>query len=183
MRLTEEQKRLVEDNIKIVYSCLKSAGYTDSPKDLEQEAMLALCIAAINYDDSKGQFSTYAFACVSAKIRTVCAKSGLWSATRKFGKGKMYEGFRVDSLNRQIPGNDDEVELIEVIPSVSPTPEDIVIAKFQLSSMLAKLSDTDKSIVLLRLQGYTFREIAKKVGFTATHVCRRFNKFVENIKS
>lgn len=185
MKLTDEQRRMVENNVKLVYSCLRNVGYVGNRQDVEQELMMELCKAAYRYDASKGtQFSTYAVSCIKSKIRTIKAKRGLWSATRQFKKGQeMYVGFEVTSLNRKIDGNDEELELMDIIPSTETPMEDQVLARIEIDRFAESLTGNDKTIIEMRMQGYTYQEIADKIGISETHACRRVKKLVQKLNS
>lgn len=65
--LTEEERLLVEENVSLVGTVLKqyfpaySSGRIYDVEDLRQEGMYALCLAVIEFDESRGlRFSTYA---------------------------------------------------------------------------------------------------------------------------
>lgn len=60
--MTPEQRKLVEDNYKLIFAGYNKYRRTDIDKDLMQaEFGYALCCAAITYDESKGNFSGWAF--------------------------------------------------------------------------------------------------------------------------
>lgn len=184
MRLTDEQRRMVEDNVKLVYRCLNEAGYVGNRQDAEQELMLALCAAAYNYDSSRGKFSTYAVSCIKSKIKTLKAKADLWSPTRQFKKGtRMFVGFKPCSLNAKIEGNDEELELMDVIPSTETPVEEQVIESIDVQAFLAEIDPRDKQILEMRAQGYTYQEIGDAIGISQPHVCRRVKKLVEKLNS
>jgi len=60
--MTPEQRKLVEDNYKLVFAGVKKYRRSDIDKELMQaEFGYALCCAAITYNESKGSFSGWAF--------------------------------------------------------------------------------------------------------------------------
>lgn len=182
--LTDEQRHMVENNVNLVYKCLNSAGYVSSRSDAEQELMLELCAAARNYDSSKGKFSTYAVACIKHRIKELKAKGDLWGATRQFKKGEqMYVGFKVTSLNRKMEGNDEELEQIDIIPSTEISVEDAVLSNLTFGQFMAQLSDKDRRILEMRLEGYTYQEIADYIGISEAHACRRVKQLVKKLNS
>ena len=65
MRMTDEQRKLVEDNHNLIYGFLNKKELTDDYYDI---VALGLCKAAMNYDESKGRFSTLAFKCMDREI-------------------------------------------------------------------------------------------------------------------
>ena len=72
MRLTDEQRQLAENHLYIALSLARhrssrSCRLTES--ELASAAALGVCIAAANYDESKGAcFATYAKACANGAI-------------------------------------------------------------------------------------------------------------------
>lgn len=71
MALTPEQQSLVSGNLGIAYAVLQrlnihGTGFSEA----KSEAMLALCEAALSYDASKCQFSTWAWTKVRWRLQT-----------------------------------------------------------------------------------------------------------------
>lgn len=71
--LTDEQRKLVEENYNLIYAVIPkivaSDFYDIDPEDLEQIALLHLCGAAAEYDSSSGcTFSTYAVNYIRMRI-------------------------------------------------------------------------------------------------------------------
>jgi RNA polymerase sigma factor (sigma-70 family) len=67
--MTSEQKKLVEDNLPLVYFIISREYPTFiGDEDLSQSAALGLCQAANSWDESKGLFSTYAGRCIRNEI-------------------------------------------------------------------------------------------------------------------
>lgn len=67
--MNEKQSKLVEDNLKIVYKVISKDYPTFiGDEDILQAGMLGLCQAADKWDESKGQFSTYAWRCIRNSI-------------------------------------------------------------------------------------------------------------------
>ena len=68
---------------------------------------------------------------------------------------------------------DDEFEIEDPISSF----EDEVVENVDVVKFLSKLDEKDKQILQLRQDGYTYKEIAAKVGFkTHSAVGKRINK-------
>ena len=68
--LTDEQSKLVGDNIRLLYSFMnKNRMPPIDPDEIYSELSLGLCRAAVTYDPSKGAFSTYAFNGLKWKLR------------------------------------------------------------------------------------------------------------------
>ena len=64
------KKKLVKDNINLVYHLIKTNYPTFiNNEDVVQEGMLGLCLAADKYDATKSKFSTFASRCILNQIR------------------------------------------------------------------------------------------------------------------
>ena len=97
-KLSEEQRKLVEDNYALTYYMLKCLGLSKSPMfdDYQGAAALGLCKAAKTYDPSAGvKFGTYATTCIANEC--LMLKRQLHKANIK--------GFTVMSLD--VPVSDD----------------------------------------------------------------------------
>lgn len=185
MKLTNEQRLMVEDNMRLVYWVIREAGYVGDKQDAEQELMWELCKAAYRFDPTKGtKFSTYAMSCLKSKMKTLKAKRGLWSPMRQHKKGKpIFVGFEVTSLNRKVETPNDVVELMDVIPSGEISMEEMAIDRIDLERFIEALQRKDRRIIEMRMQGYTYREIANEIGDSEAYVCRRVKKLVEKLNS
>lgn len=68
--MSMNKKKLVEDNINLVYYLINKHYPTFlQNEDVVQEGMLGLCLAADTYDESKSKFSTFASWCILNQIR------------------------------------------------------------------------------------------------------------------
>ena len=73
MKLTEEQKKLVEDNHNLIYWFARKKHI-----DIEEYYDIlaqGLCIAAHNYNSSKGSFSAYAYLVMNTEMQKEHRKS------------------------------------------------------------------------------------------------------------
>lgn len=129
------------------------AGYGAEPDDLVQEGMLGLLSAIYTYKDfGAASFKTYASVCINNKIFSFLKKT---------------------SRQRRLPILDD-VDLDDAIIDESPNPEDLVIAYEELAglkaALISRLSQAEFSVITLFLAGYSYEEIAKRLGSTAKSV-------------
>lgn len=70
MNLTDDQKRLVEENHNLIYSCMHKFGIKlNEFDDYYGDAAIALCNAAIHADEKTGKFSTFAYKCIENELR------------------------------------------------------------------------------------------------------------------
>ena len=92
-----------------------------------------------------------------------------WYHTRTKHPQVSFEGYQEWYRDRY----DDELELEDPISSF----EDEVVENIDVQKFLSKLDEKDKQILQLREDGYTYKEIADKVGFkTHSAVIKRINK-------
>lgn len=70
--MNDEQKKLAEENISLVYFTLKKyfSPNVHDDEDCIAAGMEGLCIAAEGFDPDKGKFSTYAAQCIRNTVRT-----------------------------------------------------------------------------------------------------------------
>lgn len=116
--------------------------------DLVQEGMIGLYKAIQTFDESKqASFKTFASLCINSQIKTAVKK-------QNSNKNKV--------LN-QIMLEDNE-ELMYLVESTDPNPEDVVISKerfeFVKKEILNKLSLLEKQILKQYLLGKNYTEIA-----------------------
>lgn len=116
--------------------------------DLIQEGMLGLIKAVNGYSGGDASFKTYLIACI---------KSSLINAVKKYG------GLKSSPLNNSI-----KLETLDKIGFFSPPPEEQIVKKEQSSELTKKiyegLSKTEKEVLSLYLQGYSYVEISSMAG-------------------
>ena len=69
-KLSEEQRKLVEDNMNLAYKCASELAphTTLEYEDVIQYCLLGLCKAALIFDESKGALSSVAYQCMRNEI-------------------------------------------------------------------------------------------------------------------
>lgn len=162
--LTKEQQNLVEDNVKLVYHymnkrCLDSEEYEDL-------LYIALCKAAQTYDPSHNvKFSTYVYAIFSNEIRMAWRKDG--------GKRRTHNVFVIsgDAPIFRKDGDECEKTVFDILDSNSTTIDD-VITRADFDLFMKSLSERDRNIITLRLNGYAQTQIAKTLGYSQSYVAR-----------
>ena len=165
--LTDEQRKLIEDNHNLIYSFLRKHDY--DPEEYYGLAAIGLCKAARTYDKSKGSFSTYAYramrGCVINDIRDR-------SAAKRIPENL------IDSYNNEICTEDGGiVEYMDILASNEDLEKEVV-EKILVESFMSKLSDRDRLIFSLLINGYDYREIAKIVGVYWRTVSRTKEKII-----
>ncbi len=134
-------------------------------EDLHQEGIIALCNAVTSYDENKeASFKTYA---------SLCVRRAVISAIKKLNSKNAK--VLTDSIKYEREGVfDDDDEMIIVIPSSNPLPDDKLIWKERLEEIkqfVAKNLSTYEKLVLGEfLKGKSYLEISKVVNKDTTSV-------------
>ena len=148
MRLTDEQRILVEQNTGLVGQVIKDKIHNISGigvftyQDLYQIGCLGLCRAAASFNPGAGRFSTYAYISIRNEIFCALAKA---TTCKKHETALIQDGLLEDVIS------DDNAGEIQQL----------------LDSALAHASGvTAKGIMAIRLlaQGYTYRDIGERMG-------------------
>ncbi|MBR5090705.1 MAG: sigma-70 family RNA polymerase sigma factor [Ruminiclostridium sp.] len=114
------------------------------PEDLCQEGYLALFDALRAFDNSKGSFSSFAGTCIANRMKNAVAKA----------HGKLTK--------------DDDFDLGQVADE-SSSADDYVITKEDnevVEHLLSFLSQKEYSAMKLFLEGYSYKQIAERLGIT-----------------
>lgn len=132
--------------------------------DLSQEGMFGLLNAIDGYDLSKDiPFSAFAITCIKRKIVTAIKNS-----TRQ----KHIPLNQSISLTQEAFGDqEDGRQVIDTIDAQSPDVADTVAAKESLAQIYSKmnsvLSPLEKDVFQYRLNGYSYEQMATKIGTTS----------------
>ena len=154
--MTDEQRQLAADNHNLIYSFLNHFGYDH--EEYYDLAAIGLCKAAESWNPKRGMFSTYAYACMSNWIKNEIKSKNV---AKRIPEELIcsYNGSSVD-------GDDDLLEFIEAIPNNEDIERD-GIDRFMMDlylNRLGDLSDRDRQVFLLLLDGYSMREIGRILG-------------------
>lgn len=152
MKMTDEQRKLVENNHSLIYGYLNKKGLeSDEFYDL---AAIGLCNAAMTYDSSKGVFSTYAFACIDREVMNHC----VYMNRKKIIPSDMIlsydisadEDFKESCIDTLIDDEFDEIEY---------STENMAFEDF-----ITTLKDREILIIKYLKDGLTQQEIAKELN-------------------
>lgn len=149
MSMNDEQQKLAEDNMKLVHFIInKHYPSFNRNEDVAQVGMMALCRAAMAWDESKGKFSTIASVYILNDIKryfkTIAPKAEVLSLDYE------YEGSA--TLSDVIQGDSD-------VQSVS----DVV-------DFLENEKKINQEVLTMFAQGYESKEIAHHLGVTRSYV-------------
>ncbi len=157
------------------------AGADDD--DIFQEAMIGLFKAYNNFKSEESNFSAFATLCINRQIQ-----SAIKSANRQ--KNRILT--EAISLNNQggfkiADENTLEENVFYIVPSNSPSPDDTLISKETLKEVLKKideiLSDYEKQILFLYLEGKSYKEISNKVNKSTKSVENALTRLKAKISS
>lgn len=157
-KLTNEQRKLVEDNHDLIYGFLNKKEL-DIDKYYDIMA-LELCNASINYDSFKGKFSTFVYKCMDNRL-----KKTIYSENRQCRKPPngilSYDKECVMNIFDKI----DESYINLIIADNKNTIDDIVIG-MDYYNFKNKLKDREKIIMQYLESGYNRTQIGKMMGRT-----------------
>lgn len=170
-QLSVEQKKLVENNIKLASYIVNECGiYKDQEEYIT--AYEQLVIAALNYKpEFSVKFATYASKCILCKIKEYNYK---WRNRCTYQKNHKWTIVPCDSLHKPIA--EDDSPLSEIIPNTRTISENELIERINIKQFLNKLSKRDKSILLLKYQGVNQTEIAKHYNVTQSYISKILTK-------
>lgn len=167
MKLTEDQKKLVEENHSLIYWFAKK--YHIAVEDYYDVLAQGLCMAAYHYNPSKCSFSTYAYLCMNTEMHVEYRKT--------LRKSEIPQG--------NIFHYENAWQLSDLIPTYEKT-EDKVIDKISYENLISLLNDIlndkDKEILSYIINGLTMREVAKIEGTSHQAVHNRLKKIREKVK-
>lgn len=128
-------------------------------EDFAQEGLVGLLAAISAYDEKRAAgFRTFAAVCIRNRIR---------SAARRLSGGA---GEKVSAVSLDDPEND----LAETLADSAGSPEQVFLEKEHISALYAKMSDVlsrqEQEIFCLSVSGYSFREIADRLGISVKSV-------------
>ena len=167
MKLTEEQKKLVEENHNLIYWFAKK--YHVPIEEYYDVLAQGLCMAAYHYDPSKCSFSTYAYLCMNTEMHVEYRKT--------LRKSEIPQG--------NIFHYENAWQLSDLIPTNEKT-ENKVIDRISYENLISLLNDIlndkDKEVLTHILNGLTMREIAKIEGTSHQAIHNRMKKIREKVK-
>lgn len=155
--LTEEQKKMVEDNHSLILAYLNNKKNL-SFEDYYDVLAIRLCYAAKNYrPNPECTFATYVFKAFDNAVRNEhrivsCLK-------RQVDSNRLSLDQNISSHKGEIS----EVTLLDCIPDSYNEVEDVCL-KISVEQFLETLKPSYRHLLELRLEGWTYRQIADKLG-------------------
>lgn len=167
--LTEEQKRMVEENHNLIYwYCHKYNLDIDEYYGL---FAIELCLAVQSYDPTKSKISTYI-------IKAFWNKHVNWEKGKKRNKRKANEN--IISLDKDFGEDGKEYKLSEFLTNGKSIEDEIIMIPLSECGLNDKLM----SVVRLRLENpnLTQQEIGNILGIGKMTACRRLKAAEKKIK-
>lgn len=167
--MTQDQVRLVEENHNLIYGYLRKRGL---PVDDWYDILaIALCEAAMAYDSHKSNFSTLAY---------LKFGSAVWAEWRRHEADKRKADRETVSLSIHMMDDDDDIErqLICIEDGYQKTE-----IRMFLDVLIPKLSQRDKDILRMRINGNNYRDIGKTLGISWQAAQRRMKKVQETARN
>ncbi len=186
--LNAQQRALVEENYNLIYFVLKKFNIDQNKfEDYEQVAALALCKAALAFDESKGfKFTTYAVNSMKYSLLTYFRTYEMSMVKLPLkvyqdaitGKG---HSIRVDSYD-----NYSENQNINWEPSFDASQilknEEEIIDDVYVQEILSTLTPEEEQLFGLLLQGYNQTDIAKIYNCSRANINIRIQAIRQKLK-
>ena len=169
-KLTEIQKKLVEENINLAYKFVSTKGlkYDYDYDESLSIAFLGLVKASLYYNSEKSKFSTYAYLCIEQQF--------LLQKRRERAKKR---DILLVSLNEvQYQGVDgSEIALEDMLADNEDLINSVITQVTSDDILLNKLNEREKEVIKLLYQGKKQREVAKILNTSQPYVSRVLKKF------
>ena len=171
--MTDEERRLVEENQKLVYFTLRKIIW-DAPaaewEEYVQLGMMGLCYAAMAWRPEKGAFATLASRCIEMEVRKYVRYQ------RQACRDKRKEAFSLDAVMI----DHDNITFGEVLMADDTMEEklDVLFAR----EALTRLKGRDKQMMDLMLEGKTQTQIGDALGLSQSYVARCLQRITRQIR-
>lgn len=170
--MTEDQKKLVEDNMKLAYHYVHKYGFSFGLDfdDAVQIASLGLCYAAMKFDPSrKISFSTYAYTCMTNQFLQLNRK--------KNAKCRNFEEVSIDSELLSESG-----EVIGNLADTIPSNIDIeleTVSKDKIKYTLDHMKGVNKKIIeyIIQNPGVKQTDVKTQLNVSQPTVSKAIKQF------
>lgn len=174
-------EELVLNNVNLIYLVLKRHKMYEVLDDYFDVGMIGLVNAAKTYSEDSGfAFSTYAVKCIENEIRKIKRKE--FALKRGAGQATI-------SLDTKINSKDDNIELLDIIPSEFNLEGQVIQNDLceRLHKEIDNLPERNKFIIcsIFELKNYeklTQQELAKQLNVSQTQICRIVKKTINILR-
>lgn len=167
--MTTEQKQLIEDNHNLIYFYLNK--HDISVDEFYDVAAIGLVKAALNYNNSKSTFSTFAILCIGNEIKNVYKKNG---ACGSIPHGLVF--------SYQDKADEEEDMTFESILKDNFDMEEEISVRLSLERFMKRLDERRVKIVKLSLRGYSSSEISRILGVSQQRIGQIKSRIFEDFK-
>ena len=166
MRMTDEQRKMVEQNHNLIYDFLYKQNLdTEEYYDI---AAIGLCEAAIKYDSKRSKFSTFAYRCMKSEVNHYHAYN-----TRK----RRIPADHIYSYDILLNDNEEECDsYIDKLFESDFNTYEIVEISISFANFSSELNDREKFIIKCFESGLNQTETAKEIGVTQQSVSQSVKK-------
>ena len=167
IRLNDEQKKLVENNLGLVYYIInKHYRMNILDEDLQQEGMYALCYAAYKFNPEKGSFRS-------------CAYTIVLNAIREELRRRLTESSRLPSISAYETYPDSCDENSTILNSLKDQNEYLYT---DMHYFYSGLSDVDRKILNGLQNDKTKTDIGKELGVSRQVIYSRVKKLKRKLE-
>lgn len=168
----------------LVKNVIKKRGFflhDGENDDLMQEGRMAIYHAIKNYDESRGaKFFSYAKIIIDRRLQNYIKKTN--------AQNTRINSFALSLSESEKPSSQDNKNQVYLpVKHPSASPEEKVISDENIKNLLtdikSKLSDFEKEIVSLAINGYTYTEIAKLLKKTEKSIDNGLTRIKKKTKS
>ena len=127
----------------------KMSSFDIEREDLQQEGYIALLDAVKTFDPMKGSFYSFASACIDNRMKNAAAKA----------RGKLEKA--------------DDYDFEQIIDDRSSIDDHVIVKEYdiELKNKLSKLlTEKEHNVLKLYLEGYSYKQIAEKLGVSVKSV-------------
>ncbi len=171
--LSEQQKKKAEENHNLIYGYAKM--HNISVEEYYDLLAIGLCKATINYDDSKGEFSSLAYRCMKNELvdyfRSCNGKSRV--------PVECIISYDASTGNEEDGGN---ITALDAIADSHYTDEEVIQSQTYID-MLSLLSEREVKIAMYIEQGLKESEIAVYMNCSQQNVNRMRNNIKRKLLS
>ena len=154
---------------KIIYSfSLENGDYAVDKDDLYQEASLALYSAAVNFEEDRNVlFSTYAFMVIRNRLLNIL---------RSYYRTYEQEKYSIDVYER----NDGRSFYVSDNPIAYHREQEL---KENYARFMRKLPETDRKILLMKGEDFSYKEIARQLKISEKQIDNRLRALRKKFRS
>lgn len=170
-KLSANERRFAEENHNLIYSFLHQHGY--SIEDFYSIVVFGYLKAVQTYHRTNIR-ENYSFACIAYSSMKTEIKDHFKAESRQ--KRKPEEN--LVSIDAENDGNENLMEMIG-----DGSAEDAAIGKYTILDLLKELSDQQKEIILMRMQGFSNMEIIGRMEIPSSSFYKEINRIKQKVNA